>query len=292
MKKTNADIKPDIFDRVLSKKRQERARKYGDARDIYARVGLDIVERLGEVKRDFNNVLVIAPAGLAKAICDLLKKPQRKLTIGIIEEKTHGVKLLNTAGEELAACSFDLVINGLELHYTNKVPEVLRRLKAVLQEDGLFLAVFIGGRTLNQLRQAMYEAEDNLYGRISPRIAPMISLEQAAHLLQASGLALPVADRDVLNIKYSSLDSLYQDLRRLGQTNILLKRSLQPVSKRFFHAVEQAYERHYLDASGKYMCTVELIWLTAWAPHPDQPKPLKPGSAQISLADVLNKNAR
>ena len=30
-----------------------------------------------------------------------------------------------------------------------------------------------------------------------------------------------------------------------------------------------------------------LAWLTGWAPHPNQQKPLKPGSAKARLADAL-----
>ena len=38
----------------------------------------------------------------------------------------------------------------------------------------------------------------------------------------------------------------------------------------------------------KIEATFELITLTGWAPSSDQPKPLKPGSASIRLADALN----
>jgi hypothetical protein len=33
--------------------------------------------------------------------------------------------------------------------------------------------------------------------------------------------------------------------------------------------------------------TFELLWLSGWAPHPDQQRPLKPGSAQARLAEAL-----
>ena len=33
--------------------------------------------------------------------------------------------------------------------------------------------------------------------------------------------------------------------------------------------------------------TFELVWLTAWAPHESQQKPLRPGSAKARLADAL-----
>ena len=33
--------------------------------------------------------------------------------------------------------------------------------------------------------------------------------------------------------------------------------------------------------------TVEMAWLTGWAPHESQQQPLKPGSAKARLADAL-----
>ena len=34
--------------------------------------------------------------------------------------------------------------------------------------------------------------------------------------------------------------------------------------------------------------TLDIAWLTGWAPHRSQQQPLKPGSAKIRLADALS----
>jgi hypothetical protein len=34
-----------------------------------------------------------------------------------------------------------------------------------------------------------------------------------------------------------------------------------------------------------------MVVLTGWAPHPSQPKPLRPGSATARLVDVLGHGA-
>ena len=41
------------------------------------------------------------------------------------------------------------------------------------------------------------------------------------------------------------------------------------------------------DADGRVRATLEIVWMSGWAPHESQQKPLKPGSAEISLAKVL-----
>ena len=48
------------------------------------------------------------------------------------------------------------------------------------------------------------------------------------------------------------------------------------------------YAQAYAQADGKVRATFEIIFLTGWAPHADQQKPLRPGSAVQRLADALN----
>jgi len=38
---------------------------------------------------------------------------------------------------------------------------------------------------------------------------------------------------------------------------------------------------------GRVRATFEIAWLSGWAPHQSQQKPLKPGSAQVRLSDAL-----
>ena len=38
---------------------------------------------------------------------------------------------------------------------------------------------------------------------------------------------------------------------------------------------------------GRLRATFEIAWLSGWAPHDSQQKPLKPGSAAQRLADAL-----
>ena len=41
------------------------------------------------------------------------------------------------------------------------------------------------------------------------------------------------------------------------------------------------------DPDGRIRATFEIVWLSGWAPHESQQKPLRPGSAQTRLADAL-----
>ncbi len=183
--------------------------------------------------------------------------------------------------------SFDLIIDALNLHTVNHVPRALADLKRVLVPDGLFIASLFGGQTLSALRRALYEAEESIYGHITPRVSPMITAENAIQLLQSTGFAMPVVDRDSVHVGYTSLSTLFADIRRMGDSNALIDRHKKPVSKRFFKALEHIYARDNMNADGKLTAIFEIIWLTGWAVHKDQPKPLKPGSATTRLAAAL-----
>jgi hypothetical protein len=50
----------------------------------------------------------------------------------------------------------------------------------------------------------------------------------------------------------------------------------------------EIYAGRFSDADGRVRATFEIVWLSGWAPHESQQKPLAPGSARMRLADALN----
>jgi hypothetical protein len=73
----------------------------------------------------------------------------------------------------------------------------------------------------------------------------------------------------------------------MGATNALRERRRKPLRRRTLVRMAEIYAGRYADADGRVRATFEIIWLSAWAPHESQQKPLKPGSAQRRLADAL-----
>ena len=148
-------------------------------------------------------------------------------------------------------------------------------------------AAALGGDTLTELRQAFLEADAMLLGGAAARVAPFIPSNEGGGLIQRAGLALPVADVETYTVRYDSLFGLTADLRALGQTNPLADRSKQPLSKAFFLEAAKLYSERYSDPDGRIRATFSIIFLSGWAPHESQQKPLKPGSAKVRLADAL-----
>src|SRR5581483_6832098 len=184
-----------------------------------------------------------------------------------------------------ADASFDLVISALAMHWTNDLPGALVQLRRALKPDGLLLAALLGGDTLAELRRALLEAELAETGGAHPRVSPVADVRDAGMLLQRAGFELPVVDSDVLSVSYPDLIALMRDLRGMGETNALSERPRAPTRRGVLARAAAAYPQA---PDGRIEAGFQVIFLTGWAPHPSQPKPLRPGSAAARLADALD----
>jgi hypothetical protein len=77
------------------------------------------------------------------------------------------------------------------------------------------------------------------------------------------------------------------DLRDMAATNILIDRSRKPLRRAVLLRAAEIYAARFADADGRIRATFETVWLSGWAPHESQQKPLKPGSATVRLEDAL-----
>lgn len=230
----------------------------------------EIEDRLAIVKKPFRTPAIVT------AYPDLWRERFAQARI----VKDEDVIALDVGG-------FDLVIHSLGLHWSNDPVGQLIQCRRALQPDGLLLAVSLGGQTLHELRSVLAQAEANVTGGLSPRVAPMGELRDLGALLQRAGFALPVADSVRLSVRYTSMWHLMRDLRAMGEANAMTARLRHPTRRGVMDAAARLYDKNFAHPEGGITATYELIVLTGWAPDHSQPKPLRPGSAQARLADAL-----
>jgi hypothetical protein len=147
----------------------------------------------------------------------------------------------------------------------------------------------IGGDTLTELRQSFAAAEAECEGGVSPRVAPFADLRDIGGLLQRAGLALPVTDVDRIVVRYANAFALMQDLRRMGASNVLIERRRTPSRRTTLVRMAEIYGERFSDSDGRIRATFDVVWLSGWAPHDSQQKPLKPGSATASLEAAVKR---
>lgn len=275
-------IAPVLFDRALLRARQRRALKQGPVTFLLERIAADMAERLNAVLRDFKNAAEIGTPG-EQVHHALAGRFDRYARIDLPERESEPLSL--------AAESLDLAISALAFQFVNDLPGVLAQIRRALRPDGLLLAAMVGGDTLTELRQSFAAAEAELEGGMSPRVAPFADLRDVGALLQRAGLALPVTDVDRIVVRYDNAFGLMRDLRRMGATNILVERRRVPTRRATMLRMAEVYGDRFADPDGRIRATFDVIWLSGWAPHENQPKPLKPGSAKVSLAEAVKRGS-
>jgi SAM-dependent methyltransferase len=283
---------PVIFDRALLRARRLRASEQGGGNFLLDRAAEDLAERLAAVKRQFPLALDLGTPG--DALGHAIKANGQIGNLVSAEPLAH----LRTqdSGQRISAdeetlpfrdASFDLVMSALALHWVNDLPGALLQIRRVLKPDGLFLATIVGGETLTELRESLAEAESEVEGGLSPRVAPFVEVRAMGTLLQRAGFALPVTDIDRLTVRYRSLAGLFRDLRAMGATNALAARRQKPLRRATHARATEIYAQRFADSDGRLRATFDLLSISAWAPHESQQQPLKPGSARMRLADAL-----
>jgi SAM-dependent methyltransferase len=277
----NPNAAPILFDRALLRARQARAKGVGPATFLLDRVTEDMEERLHAVLRDFADAADVWSPG------EILRKPSRDRFRSVTHIGADERETLPLQPESL-----DLVVSALAFQFVNDLPGVLTQIRHALRPDGLLLAAMIGGDTLTELRQSFAAAEAELEGGMSPRVAPFADLRDVGALLQRAGFALPVTDVDRIVVRYDSALALMADLRRMGATNILFERRRTPTRRATLLRMAQIYGERFADADGRIRATFDVIWLSGWAPHESQQKPLRPGSAKVSLAEAVRGKAK
>lgn len=279
-------LPPRVFDRELIARHLMRRDPAAD--DFVGQIVLDdLAARLITITRDFKQALILAPDGsrlplLGRSANGVFSFERASTVLGSAEAPLVDPEML-----VLPHTGYDLIVSLFDLQVVNDVPGFLARIRAHLRPDGLMIAAALGGDSLTELRQAFLRADAEISGGAFARVAPFIPLADAGGLLQRAGLALPVTDLETYPVRYSDALKLMRELKALGAQNPLADRPERMATRSLIAAAAAAYEELAGDPDGRVRATLEIIWLLGWAPHESQQKPLRRGSATVSLRDVL-----
>ena len=282
-----------IFDARLALARKLRALQNGTSTDFLMRhVAGDLSDRLATIGRHFSKAAAIfcitadaadAVSSSGKADHIVRVEADRRLLSQAYDGLVAEPEILPLGTE-----STDLVVSLMTLHEANDLPGLLVQIRRALRPDGLFLGSMAGAGTLQELRQCLLQAETEVSGGAAPRVSPFTDVREVGALLQRAGFALPVADIEPLTVRYATMFDLMRDLRGMGATNALMERSRRPATRRLFLRAAELYQEQFSDPDGRIRASFNIVWMSGWAPDATQQKPLKPGSAKVSLKDVLS----
>ena len=280
-----------VFDQTLLAHRRVRAlgKRVPGADFLLQRVSEELAFRLGVVERSFS-----APVQYFGALAlpaERAASTGKTATFSFVDlvdvpgaARTRIATPDNPGFQDEEA---DLIMAPLSLHLTNDTPGAFIQIRRALRPDGLFLAAVPAAGTLQELREALLAAETELHGGASPHVHPFADVRDYGALLQRAGFALPVADIEPMTVRYSNMFALMADLRAMGMTSALIARQRKFATRSFFLRAAEIYAERFSDPDGRIRASFPVVYLSGWAPHESQQKPLKPGSAKASLAAAL-----
>lgn len=257
----------EVFDRAAVRRHRDRAAPMvGRVADVLHDAAERLLDRLDDTTMRFSRALDVGGRG---AVAPLL----RARGIDVVSTDLSPVMaalnggLCVAADEEFlpfAGETFDLVVASLSLHWINDLPGALIQLRHALRPNGLLLASLPALGTLDELRRALTEAEAALSGGAAPRVSPFPDLRDCAGLLQRAGYALPVADLEVIRLRYADPLALLLDLRAAGETNAVRLRDRRIPPRELFAAALSTLPAE----AGRITATLRMAVMTGWAPVP------------------------
>jgi len=284
----------ELFDRTLLRRRRARfAGEMAEHEALLAHVAAEIADRVSAILREFPLALDLGAyhGVLGRAVAALPSVGEVIYAESVPALAALCPRPAVVCDEELLPFkeqSLNLVVSGLALHRVNDLPGALIQIRRALRPDGLFIAAALGGRSLHELREALIEAEAELHGGASPRVAPFADVREYGALLQRAGFALPVTDAELLTVTYPSPRALMREIRALGGGNVMAARRKMPLPRGTLERAEEIYRMRHATPEGKIAASFEIVYLAGWAPDASQQKPLAPGSAKVRLADALH----
>ena len=277
-----------LFNRKKLRRFRDRAMTYDIPNFIYEHTAQDLSSRLDEINRDFNSILILTKNKNFISDKLLARKIRDPLIVSPLSlSNKRAIMIEDEENLPFQDNSFDLILSDLMLHTSNNLKTSLEKIHALLKPDGLMLCTMFGSETLSELKSCLLRAEEQLKEKVYPRINPFADIRAAGDILQSSGFKLCVVDDTTIKVNSKDVNQLVKLIRSMGENNSI-NIDKPNISRNIWNKTSEFMKDITPEVDG-VISTFEILTLTGWKYHEGQPKPLKPGSAQISLADFFDK---
>jgi SAM-dependent methyltransferase len=231
----------ELFDRKLLQQNQRRFLKnFANYNFLHNEIAVRMVENLQNLSVNYQDILEISAKN--HFLKDYITKHQE--IKNFFSTSLFGDDFDLIVDDEklnFEPKSFDLALSNLNLQFINEIPQFLVKIRQILREKGVFMASFFAENNLFSLKKAVFEAENTVFGRVSPRFIPLIDVKSAGMLLQKAGFKNSVSSLEIIEVEYENTQKLLHDLKFMMLGNILCKKSKIFTNRKFFDEIYKNY---------------------------------------------------
>ncbi|EWC44026.1 hypothetical protein DRE_01378 [Drechslerella stenobrocha 248] len=246
----------------------------------------------------------MSPAYLSRDDDSALAVPPSTMKMSRVAHDEETVLSTPVAADgELALPSnvYDGIISAGSLQWINDLPAVLAAVNRALKPDSPFLCAMFGGDTLYELRTSLQLVDTDRLGGVSPHVSPLADVRDMGGLLQQAGFRLITIDVDDIIVDYADVFALLKDLQAMGEANAILgrRKGLAGLGRDVLVGLDGVYrELHGRPEDGGsgdgtgIPATFRIIYMIGWKEGGKQQRPLKRGSGDVNLKEVLGGEGR
>lgn len=121
---------------------------------------------------------------------------------------------------------YDIIISFMDIHLIKDIREYLFAISNMLSKKGVFLGVFLSDNTMVNLRNKLWEFENEVNGNYSLRVNPMLRLKDFTSLMYSNNFTNLISFKDEISLEFPSLYNLIENIRKFGD-NVVFEKSEQ-----------------------------------------------------------------
>lgn len=249
------NVMPIIFDKNLFRQKFMQIPKMCNIKDLYLHnfSAQIIVDKIESTKKKFFNTLFYGLFGT-----QALPKNAGKIThANIAPTGLYKGELEIDEEQNTLQGSYNLIASNLTMQYNNDVIGALIQYYNLLEPNGMFICNFLGGTTLQQLKQAMLQTDIECFNKAFVRTVPTIEIKQMGALMQRAGFDIPFCASETVVVEYSSLQTMLREIKAMALGNYMLGRKWQH-SKKYFERLEENYVKEF-SYNNHLKATFEII---------------------------------
>ncbi len=166
---------------------------------------------------------------------------------------------------------FDAVLSNFSLHLNNNIDYALAGILSNLRPDGVFMGTVPGSKTLSQLRNAIYMAENERYGGSSQHVLKFPEANYFGNSLNRHKFGMSSVTTSMMNVAFNDIFELMEALQNWGLGNCLKERTTHYQQDLFLAsaAIYQTFYKSKVNA-GKIDAEFETLSFIGYKSAPNQ----------------------